>query len=75
MFFNDRIVPIAQSGLFYETARDPTLDILDEVVRQELAAGSKGHVSFPPHCPSPSMMIQLPYGLGQLPGETGSYWT
>jgi len=39
MFFNDRIVPIAQSGLFCETARDPTLDILDEVVRQELAAG------------------------------------
>jgi hypothetical protein len=29
----------------------------------------------PPHCPSPSMMNPLPYGLGQLPGETGSYWT
>ena len=28
-----------------------------------------------PLIPSPSMMIPLPHGLGQLPGETGSYWT
>src|SRR6516164_1306685 len=28
-----------------------------------------------PLIPSPSMMIPPPYGLGQLPGETGSYWT
>jgi len=28
-----------------------------------------------PLIPSPSMMIPLPHGLGQLRGETGSYWT